>query len=198
MKAKLLAAIIQKNSIIKTVVVCAILAFVQSASANTLSVTTSFDANTKLWTYSYTLDNPSGPGNISDFAILVDPVDQTQYTMLNYIVSSAVPSLWEGPVWSFNQLGHYFEWHTGFCNTCGSLPAGATLSGFSFSIPFGPASDFYQSAIGNVGITGYIDGPSPLSPTFTPLPATLPLFATGLGALGLLGWRRRRNSVSVK
>jgi hypothetical protein len=25
-----------------------------------------------------------------------------------------------------------------------------------------------------------------------PLPATLPLFATGLGALGLLGWRRRR------
>ena len=32
----------------------------------------------------------------------------------------------------------------------------------------------------------------------TPLPAALPLFATGLGALGLLGWRRRRNSVSVK
>jgi hypothetical protein len=28
----------------------------------------------------------------------------------------------------------------------------------------------------------------------TPLPATLPLFATGLGALGLLGWRRKRKS----
>ena len=27
-----------------------------------------------------------------------------------------------------------------------------------------------------------------------PLPAALPLFATGLGALGLLGWRRRRKS----
>lgn len=26
----------------------------------------------------------------------------------------------------------------------------------------------------------------------TPLPTTLPLFATGLGALGLLGWRRKR------
>jgi hypothetical protein len=26
----------------------------------------------------------------------------------------------------------------------------------------------------------------------TPLPAALPLFATGLGALGLFGWRRRR------
>jgi hypothetical protein len=28
----------------------------------------------------------------------------------------------------------------------------------------------------------------------TPLPAALPLFATGLGALGLLGWRRRRKA----
>jgi hypothetical protein len=28
--------------------------------------------------------------------------------------------------------------------------------------------------------------------TTTPLPAALPLFATGLGGLGLLGWRRKR------
>ena len=27
--------------------------------------------------------------------------------------------------------------------------------------------------------------------TATPLPAALPLFATGLGGLGLLGWRRK-------
>jgi hypothetical protein len=26
----------------------------------------------------------------------------------------------------------------------------------------------------------------------TPLPAALPLFATGIGGLGLLGWRRKR------
>jgi hypothetical protein len=31
----------------------------------------------------------------------------------------------------------------------------------------------------------------------TPLPAALPLFATGLGALGLLGWRRRRKAQAV-
>jgi hypothetical protein len=28
----------------------------------------------------------------------------------------------------------------------------------------------------------------------TPLPAAFPLFATGLGALGLFGWRRKRKS----
>jgi hypothetical protein len=31
----------------------------------------------------------------------------------------------------------------------------------------------------------------------TPLPAALPLFATGVGGLGLLGWRRKRKAQSV-
>jgi hypothetical protein len=31
----------------------------------------------------------------------------------------------------------------------------------------------------------------------TPLPAALPLFVTGLGALGLLGWRRKRKSAAA-
>ena len=30
----------------------------------------------------------------------------------------------------------------------------------------------------------------------TPLPATLPLFTTGLGALSLLGWRRKKKSAA--
>jgi hypothetical protein len=33
--------------------------------------------------------------------------------------------------------------------------------------------------------------------TATPLPAALPLFATGLGGLGLLGWRRKRKAQAV-
>ena len=32
------------------------------------------------------------------------------------------------------------------------------------------------------------------TPAPTPLPAALPLFATGLGALGLFGWRRKRRA----
>ena len=31
----------------------------------------------------------------------------------------------------------------------------------------------------------------------TPLPAALPLFATGLGALGLFGWRRKRKNTGL-
>jgi hypothetical protein len=32
---------------------------------------------------------------------------------------------------------------------------------------------------------------------YVPVPATLPLFATGLGVLGLLGWRRKRKAAST-
>jgi len=35
------------------------------------------------------------------------------------------------------------------------------------------------------------------STSATPLPAALPLFATGLGALGLLGWRRKRKNAAL-
>ena len=31
----------------------------------------------------------------------------------------------------------------------------------------------------------------------TPLPAALPLFATGLGAMGLFGWRRKRKNTAA-
>jgi hypothetical protein len=35
------------------------------------------------------------------------------------------------------------------------------------------------------------------APGATPLPAALPLFASGLGALGLLGWRRKRKNAAA-
>ena len=34
-------------------------------------------------------------------------------------------------------------------------------------------------------------------PILTPLPAALPLFASGLGVLGLLGWRRKRKAAAA-
>ena len=47
---------------------------------------------------------------------------------------------------------------------------------------------------GSLDITYNFD---PSTPAETPLPAALPLFATGLGALGLLGWRRKRKAAAA-
>jgi hypothetical protein len=43
---------------------------------------------------------------------------------------------------------------------------------------------------------GLVYGLAPY-PADTPLPAAFPLFATGLGGLGLLGWRRKRKSAAA-
>lgn len=49
-----------------------------------------------------------------------------------------------------------------------------------------------QSLNGVIGLSG-----QDFSGSETPIPSALPLFATGLGVLGLLGWRRKRNFAAV-
>lgn len=52
---------------------------------------------------------------------------------------------------------------------------------------------YYQAGEGtNADLTGLVTEFGT-----TPLPATLPLFASGLGALGLLGWRRKRKAAAL-
>jgi hypothetical protein len=77
-----------------------------------------------------------------------------------------------------------------------------TAWSLSNSIP-GPNGTFVSSATNGDSVSFLFAGegravgtagPGLWSPTISavPLPAALPLFATGLGALGLLGWRRKR------
>ncbi len=54
--------------------------------------------------------------------------------------------------------------------------------------------DFYVSALKFAACGNGFDCDPGLQ---TPLPGALPLFATGLGALGLLGWRRKRKKASL-
>jgi hypothetical protein len=60
------------------------------------------------------------------------------------------------------------------------ITSGTDLSHTAVSFLFGTGPDFSK----------------PGTLIITPLPAALPFFATGLGALGLLSWRRKRKNLA--
>ena len=57
-------------------------------------------------------------------------------------------------------------------------------------------SQFYLSVDNPTGLWNPGD-PGTLQVSATPVPAALPLFATGLGLVGLLFWRRKRKSAAL-
>ena len=67
--------------------------------------------------------------------------------------------------------------------------------GNSFNANFGDGVTFTINAPPGVIVTSD-SGVFP-DTAATPLPAALPLFATGLGGLGLLGWRRKRKAAAL-
>ena len=110
------------------------------------------------------------------FAIL----NQTTNTLLTSVAGLNADG--DQHLWSFN----YTAGTLGFRN----INSGIALS-FE-DLLAGQRSDFDYNDFQAV-ITGAVDPPG----GSTPLPATLPLFATGLGGLGLLGWRRKRKAQAV-
>jgi hypothetical protein len=67
------------------------------------------------------------------------------------------------------------------------------------TLPFTATSAFTVISLTGAFGDKYIglDNVSVTAVETTPLPAALPLFASGLGALGLLGWRRKRKNAAA-
>jgi hypothetical protein len=69
-----------------------------------------------------------------------------------------------------------------------------TIQSFAVAGPYTVTLEV-QDSNGSVGTTLPYD--FTVSNPSTPLPTALPLFATGLGAMGLIGWRRKRKAQAV-
>jgi MYXO-CTERM domain-containing protein len=113
----------------------------------------------------------------------------------NYIVNlfdqagTLLKSVNEINTFSFNMFGSSHGIGAGPVGV--AVPAGATkleiVSQLSISGLLGP--DGHPLSFGNLNIS--TDGSITAA---TPIPSTLPLLATGLAALGLFGWHRRRKA----
>lgn len=77
-----------------------------------------------------------------------------------------------------------------------TVDAASTATGVSLSdVSFTSNSVFFNFQGQTLSGTAIYD--LSFAPAATPLPAALPLFATGLGALGLFGWRRKRKAYAT-
>jgi len=174
-----------------------------AANAAILSGNVSFDSNTGLYTYSYSLDNTSGPGAIKELSVLVD---SSQNRVSAPPASFASPTGWssrqavsgtsaDSPL---NEFGAFWQW---WANQ--ALPVGNTMTGFSFTTAFAPvtgsANNYFlwsnsytggPSAIGNGGIVEWGHVVAPNFVAAVPIPAAAWLFGSGL--MGLIGLARRK------
>ena len=77
------------------------------------------------------------------------------------------------------------------------ITTGLDLSDFGINyFTFTLLSNHFENATGNTTPNVHIVGRLTSITASTPLPAGLPLFASGLGVLGLLGWRRKRKNAA--
>ena len=195
----------------------AMLISAQAASADALLYgAVEFDSTSDLYTYSYAVENDTSStifqlnilvgntalGTFSNGQILELPPGYTSPTGWPSMRSGYSGSI-AGP--PYNENGVFYSWFGGYSASCTCIYANVILPGadafdFSVTTPFAPTlkdglNDFFLYgragvvAFGNVVVPDGADLYTP--PPETPIPATLPLFATGLGALVLFGWRRR-------
>jgi len=136
-----------------------------------------------------------GPNGLRLGLFSLNPVNTSTTTIFDQIFTNgtvAGPSLAQNP--------------TGQSGSISTELSNAIVSG-SFGLSVGSTSDIARP---NNVITAFV-GDHPLGTgsgfigdstapvvSATPLPAALPLFATGLGGLALLGWLRRRKTYSLK
>jgi hypothetical protein len=144
------------------------------------------------------------PPNSSAFS-LSDPPEFT----FEVIDSSGLPvtplftfsnSVLEGHLWT-DSTGNITSWDfTVFLMAsvfapCSDAPVGLCFLSSNTGNILSPFGDFIETNTG-VSFTSYANGPSGSFAPMSPVPAALPLFATGLGAIGLLGWRRKRKALA--
>jgi hypothetical protein len=138
--------------------------------------------------------------NIVDFDVSLTGIGTTHITKSTnirptFIGGNALSATLGGLFFNFSGTGFFNIQTTGVTGSqwvmCASAGSSCTPLNNWF-VNGGGSSGVFNGEVGTVEVAIGPGDPA----TSTPLPAALPLFATGLGVLGLLGWRRKRNAAA--
>ncbi len=195
----------------KYLVASGVLTVAVSFAMNVGWSTKSFAA--QFYTFTFTGNAASNPGwdangsfsiPIADF--IGDPASlpNTDITAASFTIVTPPGDTWIMGLADVNSLGsNSFVYgpqpllQNGTGNFLIDLPAGCNP--FQTNCGAGIEAAFAGTGVEIFGPTGLTDlgGLWTTSLTSTPLPAALPLFAGGLGVMGLLGWRRKRKNAAA-
>jgi hypothetical protein len=142
-----------------------------------------FAGNPVFTTSGNTLDNP-----VAGFSVLANVVAgfvNFYFRNVNdgssVVTNGSVPN--DGNPWNFaSTLGYFLE------SDNGSVASWVLLFNDKGG---GPDKDFDDMIVRMIATT-----PKDINPV--PIPAALPLLASGLGALGVIGWRKRRKATAAR
>jgi hypothetical protein len=165
------------------------------AAGNAATVTESFN-----FTASGFVPNPPGfPDWTGSFTITFDPTASGSQSGPLNAFSSNLPAIYGA--FSYGLTGPGFLLAIFNDSTCSgsfcSINSGADQAVMQFIVAASGDLTFGDAIVGSTTSPRDVFDSFAGTVTPTPLPAALPLFATGIGALGLFGWRRNRKNTAA-
>jgi hypothetical protein len=125
--------------------------------------------------------NIGSGGNSRDFQLT------STYSNANTWHPSFSVTLGYSENYEYWQYQYSYSYHCGFLSYCTNDVYGWTQYTYGSGTSLSGSTDLTVNAI--------VSADTAIGTT--PLPAALPLFASGLGALGMLGWRRKRKAAAI-